>query len=145
MVFQAASVRGYLEYDPAKTAVPNPTPSGARSVRIISGATAPRVRRKPYIQSYSVAASGTANINAADVTDAIITAAGNITIANPYEATATMEMTIEVFNNTAGAITITWGAAFVFDGPAPNPGAGARKTVRIRYDGTNWREISRSG
>jgi hypothetical protein len=56
-------------------------------------------------------------------------------------------MAITVHNNSGGALgTITWNAAFVFDGTArASPANGARKTVHFIYDDTSWIEIARSG
>ena len=53
---------------------------------------------------------------------------------------------VVLINGSGGAIAPSWNAAFVFDGSAPaSPASGAHKSVTFEYDGTNWREIHRSG
>lgn len=71
--------------------------------------------------------------------------AGAVDIGAPYVATVDQECTWEVVNGTAGAITVTWNAVFVFAGAAPPaaPAAGKRIRVSFRYDGTSWVETSR--
>lgn len=52
----------------------------------------------------------------------------------------TTEMTIEVFNNSGGAMgAITWNGAFVFAGQTwTNPATGKRRFARFEYNGSNW-------
>lgn len=78
-----------------------------------------------------------------------VTDANAFTVAAPLNAAASdadREITIEVFNNTAGAIgAITWNAAFVLVGGAfTNPAAAKKRLISFKWNGSKWIETSRS-
>ena len=65
---------------------------------------------------------------------------------NPPGVNGTAEMTIEIFNNTGGAIgTITWNAAFKFPVAWVNPAAGKKRAATFKWSGTAWVCISALG
>jgi hypothetical protein len=59
---------------------------------------------------------------------------------NPPGAAQTAELTIEVYNNSGGAIgAITWNAAYLFAAGAwANPANGKRRFARFEYNGAAW-------
>lgn len=81
-----------------------------------------------------VASGGTDTFDASTLLIRRITANGNITVANPTNAPVDGDvLTLDVLNNTAGAITVTLGSKFagVFTAGA----AGKRRSQRYVYDG----------
>ena len=71
------------------------------------------------------------------------------TINAPSSAPAssqTQELTIEIFNNSGGAMgAITWDAAFSLVGGAfTNPASTKKRFVRFAWNGTTWIEITRA-
>lgn len=64
---------------------------------------------------------------------------------NPLTAQPqSQEIVFDILNNTAGAITTTWNAAYVLAKAWVDPGAGERRLIRFIYDGTSWVEASRT-
>lgn len=59
---------------------------------------------------------------------------------NPPGASRSQELTIEIFNNTAGGIaTPTWDTAYVFGtGAFTSPGAGKKRFMQFVWNGTKW-------
>ncbi len=54
-------------------------------------------------------------------------------------------LTIQVHNNAGVAMgAITWNAVFKLAGAFTNPAAGLRRMITFVFDGTSWREISRT-
>ena len=102
-----------------------------------------QIRRRTYDV---VAAAGTANINAAVTTYAVINAQGStLTIATPTNPVDGQVMDVTVHNTSGGAITITWGAGYKIAGWT-NPATGYNRSVHFAYD-TNfgyWYAISMS-
>jgi len=78
------------------------------------------------------------------VTDAVA-----FTVSNPANVPATTGVapviTYDIYNNSGGAMgAITWGAAFRLAGAFTNPAAGQHRLITFSYDGSAWRELSRS-
>lgn len=76
----------------------------------------------------------------------ILSAGGSRTINNVSFRVTGASVTFDITNNTAGAITTTWNSAYKLAGGAwTDPAAGKARTITFYcYDGTNWRELSRS-
>jgi len=74
-------------------------------------------------------------ITVADATAFTIAAA-----TNPPFTSVTQRLTIEVFNNSGGAMgAVTWNAAYVFAGLAwTNPATGKRRYAEFEWNGTEW-------
>ena len=67
--------------------------------------------------------------------------AGNITVANPVNPAAGMELTLWVKQDGVGSRTITWGNAFKKNLTLTTT-ASAVDQVTFVYDGTNWNQKS---
>ena len=79
----------------------------------------------------------------------IVTDAVAFTIPNPTNAPSiantSPELIYDIYNNSGGAMgVITWGSAFKLAGAFTNPADTMHRFISFRYDGTNWREASRS-
>jgi hypothetical protein len=59
---------------------------------------------------------------------------------HPPDASRTAELTVEIFNNSGGAMgVITWNGALVFQGLVwANPASTKRRFVRFEWNGANW-------
>lgn len=66
------------------------------------------------------------------------------TINNPTYKSAGTRIEIEVWNNSGGVASVTWGADFVFATAWAAPANGSRITSTFVSDGTNWREVARA-
>jgi hypothetical protein len=66
---------------------------------------------------------------------------------NPPDSSHSQSLTIEIFNNSGGAMgAITWNAAFVMPGGAfTNPASTKKRFVRFEWNGSKWVETSRAG
>jgi hypothetical protein len=66
---------------------------------------------------------------------------------NPPTSSTSATLTIEIFNNSGGAMgAITWNAAFVMPGGAfTNPATGTKRFIRFEWNGSKWVETSRAG
>lgn len=83
--------------------------------------------------------------NAAQGDHFIITATNGtaFTINNPTNAVAGQPITIEIRNTSGGALGVaTFGGLFKMAAWV-QPGNTAGRSISFRYDGTNWKEISR--
>lgn len=55
-------------------------------------------------------------------------------------------MTFELWNNCGTAMgTLTWDATHLLQSARTNPPNGGRQAVTLRFDGTIWVEVGRSG
>lgn len=81
-----------------------------------------------------IAAGGNATPNAAGAEVYRYRGDGNVTINDPTNPSEGASLILELLNNTAGAITVTLGAAFL--GTFPPPGAGKWRTQAYVYDAT---------
>lgn len=59
---------------------------------------------------------------------------------NPPDSSHTQDLTIEIFNNSGGAMgAITWDAAFVFNGYSwTNPANGKKRAATFQWNGAKW-------
>lgn len=62
----------------------------------------------------------------------------------PSYPSAGQTLMFDILNNTGGAITTTWNAAFLLAGVWVDPAATKRRTITFVYDGTNWIELTRA-
>jgi hypothetical protein len=140
-------VRPRVRYNPNDINVTSATTPSVK-VRVNAGVTNPMVEVAESIATYTPASGAAVTINASNQTVAEIqqnnTAAFNINA--PTQPAKGRVLRVVLINGSAGTISPTWNAAFAFDGSAPAPpAAGKHKSVSFEYDGTNWREIGRSG
>lgn len=67
------------------------------------------------------------------------------TIANPTNALPMLEVTIDVYNNSGGALgAIVWDTLYKLSGAFTSPANTFHRQITFKYDGSFWREISRS-
>jgi hypothetical protein len=66
---------------------------------------------------------------------------------NPPGAGQTETLTVEIFNNSGGAMgAITFNAVFILVGGAfTNPATGKHRSITFGWNGTNWVELTRAG
>jgi hypothetical protein len=144
VLLEGTAVGARVRYDPSKITASDTS----SAIRVIGGSTTPRAYPESHRRDYAPS-GGVVTIVATAQTVARITATttSGFTINTPTHATEGYQLTVQVLNNSGGALgAITWNAAFAFDGSAPtSPGAGAHKSITFQYDGTNWREMHRSG
>jgi hypothetical protein len=88
--------------------------------------------------------AATVTLRASRGTYFTLSAGAGRTIAAPTDPAKGMEITIDILNNTGGAITTTWNAAYKLGGAWTDPATTKRRTIRFRYDGTSWIEIARA-
>lgn len=120
---------------------------------LVSEATA-MLQPATYRQVLPINGAQTLRIDPTRATTHVVQAniSGNAYVVGvPYNATTGRELTIEIHNNSAGALTLTWDAVFVFvaaTAPA-NPASGKRIRVTFLNTGTYgagavWTEVSRA-
>jgi hypothetical protein len=107
-----------------------------------------RVMTAKATPAYS--ASITPDASAANWQTITVTNSTAFTINAPTNAPSssqTEELTIEIFNNSGGAMgVITWNGAFILVGGAfTNPASTKRRYIRFEWNGANWVETNRAG
>ena len=86
----------------------------------------------------------TPNCANADEFDITPTDGVGFTVANPTNPRQGQTVAIRVINTTGGALgALTWGANYKASAWT-QPAAGNHRVISFRYDGTNWREVSRT-
>ena len=97
-------------------------------------------------QAITQAATVTPNLSLGSLATITVTTNANITVANPALNVSGGEFDLVVFNNSGGAMgTVSFGNLYLVAGGAfTSPGSGKRRSVRFRFDGTYWVELSRS-
>lgn len=106
--------------------------------------------KNPVITPEEVQALGnvtgaiTVNVASGNVVTATLT--GNITPTLTAGEFAGQDMTLMLTQDGTGSRTVTWPSNFKKAGGTLtlSTGAGAVDLIRMKYDGTNWREIGRS-
>jgi len=69
---------------------------------------------------------------------------GSRTVGAPNESVKGNLIVFEVFNNTGGAITTTWNAAYTLAGAWVDPASAKRRMITFGYNGTKWIEFGRT-
>lgn len=114
---------------------------GTYGSNLPQGGTMARVLR--YIGTNTYGTTITPDGKTGDWQTITVTNSTAFTIAaptNPPSSTQTQRMTIEIYNNSGGAMgTITWNAAFVFAGQTwVNPASTKRRYATFEFNGTSW-------
>jgi hypothetical protein len=91
--------------------------------------------KKAVVGVIDITAAGSAQPNPAGAEVYRYRLAGNATINAPLNAAEGETLTLELLNNTGGAVVVTDGGG-VFLGTLPTPGAGKWRTRRYVYDAT---------
>jgi parallel beta-helix repeat protein len=121
------------------------SPGTALPTAAVIPATSDYVTQRTYLRELTDEAK--VMIDATSGSHFFLSAGGSRTMEAPTHGVAGMRITIEIKNNTGGAITTTWNAAFEFAGAtAPtDPATGKRRLIVFEY-GFNgkWQEISKS-
>jgi hypothetical protein len=66
------------------------------------------------------------------------------TISAPTNPVVGQEVTILIHNSSGGSMTTTWDSAYRLGGAWTDPANGANRTITFVYNGTNWKETSRT-
>ena len=111
---------------------------GSASVYV---ANATSVRNSPKV--FALTDAATVTIPAHRGTNFTLSAGAGRTFAAPTAPASGMVITVDILNNTGGAITTTWNAVFKLAGAWTDPAATKRRTITFYYDGTNWVETTR--
>jgi len=121
------------------------TDNRVRVGRVVGASTVGRRRKAPSRLGVSKAGGTYTPVATHQTTYVATTTPAALTIGVPTYPVADDMLTIEVANASGGAITTTWNAVYVLNGAWAEPANGARKAITFQHDGTNWREIGRSG
>jgi len=101
----------------------------------------------PHAVNGVTAPAGTVAVNANKGDLHVITMTGNISSSSITNPTVGQIITLEWLQDGTGTRTYVWPANCKFAGgaaPAASTLANYSDSVTFRYDGTNWREISRA-
>lgn len=148
VVVNAGATNALVSYDPTRVVPSVAAGDNARHTQVLEPTTVVRLDSANPSARTVAAGSFLPNYIQATrhgkVTFQVNDATG-FTIPNPIEAALGAQLTIEVHNNTAGALgTITWGAAY--DAALwVSPAAGERSSITFEWDATKWRHVASGG
>lgn len=143
VVVNAGSTGAILDYDPAAS-TPKTSVTGYRVASVAGELATARVRPARTVQTFPTS-GGTVQVRADQVTHAIINATGSgaitVSLVEPFVGAT---ITYAIANTTGSAMgAVTW-TSHIMSGTFTSPAAGLTKWVTFTYDGTSWREVSRS-